>query len=248
MAKPKRARLFFDIETSPNVVFSWSTGYDLNISEENIIHERAIICIGYKWSDEAEVHCLTWDKNQNDKAMLNKFIPIMNIADEVVGHNGDKFDLPWVRTRCIKHGIGMMPRYTSIDTLKEARSNFNFNSNKLDYISKYLGTGAKYQTGFKLWKDIVLNKDAKALKQMALYCKNDVLLLERVYNKMKNYLPAKTNIANVISSCPECGSDKTAINQRKVTAAGYKHVTFRCKDCGKYHTVAESRFNKGKAI
>ena len=32
----KFKRLFFDIETSPNIVFSWNIGYNLNISYENI--------------------------------------------------------------------------------------------------------------------------------------------------------------------------------------------------------------------
>ena len=41
-------RLFFDIETSPNIVYSWRTGYNLTITTENIITERAIICISYK--------------------------------------------------------------------------------------------------------------------------------------------------------------------------------------------------------
>ncbi len=122
----KRRRLFFDIETSPNIGLFWEAGYKKNIDYSNIIKERAIICICYKWEDEKEVGWLTWDAKQCDKKMLERFVKIANTADELVGHNGDKFDLAWIRTRCLYHGIEMFPNYTTIDTLKVARSKFKW--------------------------------------------------------------------------------------------------------------------------
>ena len=141
-----RRRLFFDIETSPNIGLFWQAGYKKNIDYSNIIQERAIICICYKWEDEKEVHALTWDSRQNDKKMLQDFIKVANQAVELVGHNGDKFDLAWIRTRCVFHRIDMFPKYLTIDTLKVARAKFRFNSNKLDYIAEYLGLGNKIKT------------------------------------------------------------------------------------------------------
>ena len=93
MLKTKRRRLFFDIETSPNIGLFWEAGYKKNIDYSNIIQERAIICICYKWEEEKEVYALQWDSKQNDKTMLQKFIEVANTATELVGHNGDKFDL-----------------------------------------------------------------------------------------------------------------------------------------------------------
>src|SRR6056297_181468 len=52
----KRKRLYFDIETSPNVTLTWRTGYKLNIPHDNIMEERAIICICYKWEGSDEVY------------------------------------------------------------------------------------------------------------------------------------------------------------------------------------------------
>ena len=40
-------RLFFDIETSPNIVFAWRIGYNLSLQTHDIIEERKIICISY---------------------------------------------------------------------------------------------------------------------------------------------------------------------------------------------------------
>jgi len=84
----KRRRLFFDIEVSFNLGMFWSSGYKISLGPENIIKERAIICICYKWEDDKEVGWLTWDAKQCDKKMLQKFVKIANSADELVGHNG----------------------------------------------------------------------------------------------------------------------------------------------------------------
>ena len=148
MLQTKRRRLFFDIETSPNIGLFWEAGFKKNITTDNIIRERAIICICYKWEDEKEVHSLQWDLRQSDKAMLLKFIQVANQSSEMVGHNGDRFDLAWIRTRCLFHQIDMFPSYVTIDTLKIARSKFRFQSNRLNYIADFLGIGQKIKTEF----------------------------------------------------------------------------------------------------
>jgi predicted PolB exonuclease-like 3'-5' exonuclease len=240
-----KKRLFFDIETSPNIGFFWSSGYKLNIPYSNIIKERAIICICYKWEEEGKVYSLHWDKKQNDKELLEKFIKVANEADELVGHNGDKYDLPWIKTRCLYHNIPCFPDYKTIDTLKYSRSKFRFNSNKLDYIASYLGLGNKLETGFDLWKDIILKKDANALKSMIEYCKNDVIILEKVYKHLSNYIPHKTHFyAENKCSCPECGSDQNKISKKRYTSVGTLKIQLQCDKCHKYFTVSESVYSK----
>lgn len=238
--------MFFDIETSPNIGFFWHPGFDLTIDYQNIIKERAVICIAYKWAGDTRVYSLNWDSKQSDKTMLKRFVKLMDSADEVVTHNGERFDIKWLRTRCLKHGIPMMPNYTSVDTFKYAKGRFLFNSNKLDYISQFMGIGKKPETGFNLWKAVTLNNDKKALAKMIRYCKNDVVLLEKVWDKMNSYVPSKTSVAQGASRCPECGSDHTVVNKYTTLATGYRRITFRCVDCGKYHSTPVSKFEKDK--
>jgi uncharacterized protein YprB with RNaseH-like and TPR domain len=243
MLKTKRRRLYFDIETSPNVGLFWSAGYKQNIDYSNIIKERAIICICYKWEDEKEVYSVNWDRNQDDKKLLIEFIKIANQADELVGHNGDNFDLKWIRTRCLFHNIEMFPNYVTIDTLKISRAKFRFNSNRLNYIAQYLGIGQKIKTEFNLWKDIVLNKDAVAMQKMIKYCKKDVVLLEKVHKHLNKHVYNKTHygvrFGQDRGSCPECGSDDLIVNNRRVTATGLKKIQYKCKTCGKYNEKAD---------
>ena len=241
--KTKRRRLFFDIETSPNIGLFWESGYKKNIDYSNIIKERAIICICYKWEDDDIVHFLTWDKKQCDKSMLKKFIQVANMADELIGHNGDKFDLAWIRTRCLFHRIDMFPNYITIDTLKIARSKFRFNSNRLNYIAQYLGLGEKIKTEFDLWKDVLLHKDKVALDKMVKYCQKDVKLLEDVWKELKNHIGAKTHYGVIFGAnrhdCPECGSDNVISSGNRVTATGTKYKRYQCKTCGKYHQALD---------
>lgn len=246
----KIKRLFFDIETSPNIGLFWTAGYRQTISPDNIIKERAIICVAYKWADEEEVHSLVWDKNQNDKKLLQDFVKIVNQADEIIGHNGDRFDLPWIRTRCLYHRLPIFPSYTTLDTLKNARSKFKFNSNKLDYIARFLGLGQKIHTGYELWKKVVLDKDAQALNDMVVYCKNDVILLEKVYNEMSPYIPARMHHGVALGgekcSCPECGSEDMRFSQKRYTAMGTPRIQLQCSSCHKYHTVSQKAYEANK--
>lgn len=248
MTGKKFRRLFFDIETSPNVVFSWNVGYDVRIDHDNILKERAIICICYKFEGDKKVHHLTWNKG-DDKKILEKFAGIINTADEVIGHNSDKFDIKWVRTRCLYHGIPMTHDIKSIDTLKASRSKFRFNSNKLDYIGKYLGLGEKLDTGgFSLWKDIILKNSRQAMNKMVEYCKQDVILLESIFQKINSYIPVKTNAAVMFErdsiACPECLSEHTVVNRHKVSAAGIKSISMHCQSCGKYFSISQTKFDQ----
>jgi DNA polymerase elongation subunit (family B) len=108
-------RLFVDIETSPDIGFFWRTGYKLNIQPEAIIRERAIICICYKWEDKPTIHALSWDKG-DDNELLEKFAEVSDKADEFIGHNLDRFDLPWINSRRLINGMEPAPPCKTVDT------------------------------------------------------------------------------------------------------------------------------------
>lgn len=236
-------RLFYDIETSPNIVFSWRTGSKIFIDHSNIIQERAIICICYKWENKGKVYSLTWD-NGSDKKLLKQFIEVISEADELVAHNGDKFDLRWINARTLIHGFDPIPHHKTVDTLKIARKHFYLNSNKLDYLSNLLLGEGKINTDFSLWKEVCLNKSDKALSSMVKYCKRDVELLERVYRKLINYdLPSThVGVLNGLDrwTCPYCGSDEVKLSKTRPTPKGILQRQMQCKKCARYYSVCDS--------
>ena len=143
-----------------------------------------------------------------------------------------------------------MPDFVSIDTLKQSRSGFNFNSNRLDYIGKFLGVGRKKDTGgFGLWKSVTLDNDRDALAKMVDYCEQDVRLLQRVHAQLIPYTKSKSHwgvaAGGTRLTCPECGREKYKVNQRRISGAGVRVVQLQCQadGCGKFHYIPERTFD-----
>jgi len=236
-------RLFYDIETSPNIGFFWGSGYRISIPPENIIKERAIICICWKWEGQEKVHSATWD-NGCDKLVLEAFMNDALKADELVAHNGDNFDEKWVRTQCLKFGIPCPPKLNSLDTLKKVRRHFRFNSNKLDYLGKLFFNTGKSPIGWDDWVQICMHNDLDALEKMVIYCKKDVVLLEDVFHKIQPYIDSNTHAGAQEGfgrySCPSCGNDAPKHHSIRYTKAGMPRHRMICSDtkCGKYFTIS----------
>jgi len=228
-----RKRMFYDIEVSYFIISAWRLGYNLSIQPHQIIKYPAIICLSWKWEGEDTVQNLRWDKKQCDKTLLANFIKELDKANQIVAHNGDRFDLKWLRTRAILHGLEMKPRYETIDTLKIAKSQFSFASNKLDELGKFLGVGQKIPTDYSLWDRICQEKSPEALDDMVKYCDEDVRLLERVFDKLRPYGKAQFNYGKLYGddnwSCPECGNLKTTVSKAYTTAMGTRRYYLRCR-------------------
>lgn len=243
MAGSAVRRLFWDIETSPNIGFFWRPGWRVGIPADNIIQERAVICICYKWQGTKTVNHLRWDDGC-DRDMIREFIGVIESADEMVAHNGDKFDMAWYNGRHLIHGFDPIAKAKTVDTYKMAAKNFNLNSYKLDYLAKILLGEGKMDVPYSLWKKIVLSNDNKSMKKMIAYCKKDVILLERVWDKLRNYENAATHAAVDATGdvrdrwkCPHCASDNVNKSKTRVTAMGMLQHQMKCVDCGRFYTV-----------
>lgn len=241
-------RLFFDIETSPCIGWFWRPSYRTRLSYDNVIEDAKIICISYKWQDEDKVYTLNWGKQKDDKKMIKKFVSIMEKADEIVGHNGDRFDIPWIRTRALYHGIENVPRWKTLDTLKSVRSNLKLPSNRLDAIGRYFGLGEKIKVDGELWKNIVF-EDGSRMDEMIDYCEQDVLLLQAVYEKIVGAVPLKTHVGVVEGrenwTCPNCGSTSVSIKaHHSSTPTGIVRHQMCCKPCGRYYYISSKVYFK----
>ena len=244
-AKKEIRRLFFDIETTYVKALVFRPG-EQRVPITNIRGEVKIICISYKWQHEDIVHSLIWknDKDQqDDKEVVRKFIKVLGEADEIIAHNGDRFDLKQLRTRAVRLGELMYPKYRTTDTLKEARRYFGFQSNKLDYLGQLLEVGRKLDhEGMELWEKVIEGKPKErkdALKRMVAYCEQDVILLQDVHTVISPYIGHNTNHAVLRGGskwqCPECGGKDVELSHTDTTAMGYvkRHMRCRCKKA--YH-------------
>ena len=249
-------RLFYDIETSFGIYCSFGQGWNKTIGYQDEIVEPRIICICYKWEGDKKVHYLKWDEG-DDKKMIEDFIKVLNQADEIIAHNGDGFDLPWIRARAIKHRVDMRWDYPITDTLKMAKKRagkgFKFQSNRLDYIARTLGLGAKIKTDQQWWKDITypcflpdlfpMGTDyTEALAKMVKYCKMDVEVLENVFKVLAPYTQhnyhAGISVGGKIWDCPRCGSENVHKRGVTVSKAGVMKKRLSCNDCGGQHQIS----------
>ena len=239
-------RLFFDIETSYYLVPTFQF-WKVNINPDNILREKKIICIAYKWQYEDKVHVLKWDENQDDTKLIKDFIQVIKDADELIAHNGGKFDIKELRTRAILTGNLMFPIYRTLDTLKKSRQYFRFPSNKLDYLGKVLNVGRKLDhEGMKLWIDICEHKNKASLKKMIEYCVQDVAVLEDVYFAMSPYIYHNTNMAVLKGGekwhCPECASQNVQLSHTDATAMGYIKRHMKCNSCRKFYKISNRSY------
>lgn len=244
-------RLFLDIETSPNVVLAFRAGYDIVINHDAIIKERKIICVAYRWEGENKTTIIKWDRNQDDKQLLIKLCLVLEQADEIVGHFIDKFDWPWIRTRCLINKLPPPPNAKTIDTKSLASRGLYFNSNKLDYISQVLGHGAKEKMEFEDWKEITLNNNKKSLNKMCHYCGVDVEKLEAVYHDLVLYVKPKTHVGVLHGkdkwTDPRTGSENVVKHKTKTTAAGMVQHQMQNLDNGGYFTISDRAYEAYKA-
>jgi uncharacterized protein YprB with RNaseH-like and TPR domain len=111
----------------------------------------------------------------------------MMSADIIAGHNVDKFDMRRANTRFLKGGLEPVMGKKTLDTLKIARSKFSFESNKLDYVSQWLGFRGKDDIRNADWNRIVSTGDEATLKKVLKYNKGDVTNGKAVLQKLMNY-------------------------------------------------------------
>jgi len=246
-ARPVK-RLFFDIETGYYIlkIRAWQLkNFVKYFDPDSIEQEKEILCISYKWQGEDKVHTL--DYRNGEKKMLKEFIKIMGQADEIVAHNGDRFDIRFLRTRCFYHGVLMFPDYRTLDTLKNTRSGFLFASNKLDYLCKLSGVGGKKEhDGMSLWIDIVEGKDMDRLDQMVAYCERDVVMLEDFFFIISPFIKHNTNFAVLKGGekwhCPECASHDVVMHNTYTTPLGVIRRQMKCNDCKKQYKVSNKTY------
>ena len=189
MLRNKPKVLLYDIETSPLLCYTW-VRHDASVLK--VLRESELMSIAWKWQGERAVH---GDRRPDfsvgsEKPLVRKLRDLLSEADVVIGHNVRNFDNKKSNTFSIFHGENPPAPYQVIDTLEIARRHFAFSSNRLNDLGTYLKVGQKLSTGgFDLW-DACMNASRPRAQQAAFhkllrYNKQDVHLLEAVYEKLK---------------------------------------------------------------
>lgn len=229
MKKPKI--LVFDIETTPNLGYVWGKWQQDVIEYQT---EWTMLCFAYKWLGERKVVAAGQNKF-SEEILVRRLHSLFEEADIVIAHNGNSFDVKMCNAKFIEYGLNPPSFYKSIDTKLVAKKYFRFNSNKLDDLGNILGLGRKIQTGgFQLWKGC-MSGDKASWAKMLKYNIQDVVLLEKIYLKMRPWMdnhPAINLLVDKPDACPKCG--KGPLHKRgttKTTKVGI-FQRYQCQSCG----------------
>lgn len=223
--------LLLDIETSPNTAHVWGL-WQQNVSINQLMESSYVLCYAAKWLNSDE---MLFDSVQQSKpkAMLKGIHGLLNEADAVVHYNGTKFDIPTLNKEFLLHRYAPPSPYKQIDLLRVARSQFRFPSNKLDYVAQRLGLGKKtHHEGHELWVKC-MNGDDSAWKVMEKYNKQDVVLLESVYNRILPWIKnhPNHNLFTDYPACPTCAGSRLQKRGTAISTTG-TYQRYQCKDCG----------------
>ena len=170
-----------------------------------------------------------WKKNiHDDYYVVSEIMKVVEKADIVVAHNLFGFDLPMLQARILLNGLKPLSDVKGIDTLRVAKRNFKLPYNNLNYLAKSFGLGEKTENPKGLWRDCFEGSE-KAMRQMAKYNAQDVLLLEGVFKKLLPFVKFPIIKKDIRCQNPACGSDRV---QMRGTKNGKRQ--FSCNDCGSW--------------
>jgi len=231
MSKPKV--LIWDLETGGVNAFKANLGFILNF--------------GYKWLGEEKTHVLrvsdypNWFKKNrrlpvNDKPLLKEVLKIMEQADLMVAHYGDKFDRRFFQGRCVIQGLKPPPPTKQRDTWRIARTAFAFQSNRLGALAQIFNLHErkhqKSSSEWPGWWHRAMAGDETAINAMGKYCAQDVRTLEQVYLRIRQYDNPHPRIVENPNNCRLCGNSVTY--QGTAMIGEYKYRRYRCTTCGKW--------------
>jgi len=235
--------LLFDIETAPMEVYVWTTSYKQFIPHTNIIKDENgeekswyVLSWAAKWLyDENVISDIVTPKEtktRDDKRILKSIWKLLDEAEIVIGHNGDRFDLRKLNARFIDNDIKPPSPFKTVDTLKVARREFAFVSNKQDYLTKHFKLEQKLSTNFQLWVDCI-HGDQEQLNKMEEYNRHDVMGLEEVYLKLRPYIKNHPNLGVLVDAdvCPNCACEFLDETGTEYFTSANKFPVYRCQGC-----------------
>jgi len=98
-------------------------------------------------------------------------------------HNGQKFDVPFLRTRLLAHGMDPLPAKKLIDPVLLARNKLRLSFNSLSQVATLLNVNSKTTVEPQQWLPAAL----EAMRCIVERCVQDVLVLKKVIGALKAY-------------------------------------------------------------
>jgi hypothetical protein len=233
-----------DIETTPHLAFVWQT-FKTTVSPIMLLQESYVLSYSAKWLDEDQTITRglcdfpSYEKRpEDDKHLIKELIALLDVADVVVGHNINKFDLAVINARALKHGLKRPTPYKVVDTLAAARK-FKVPFRSLAGLAELLDLADRKGDagGLETWIKIIRDRDPKAWKLMLTYNEKDVKVTEQLYYRLRPWITNLPISPGLIYACPDCESGDFTLTRRRTVEGKTIH---RCKECDTMFTLTPS--------
>lgn len=172
----------------------------LDIESTSLEGDAGILIGAGLISETGRSEYLVARKTSEEKALLSKLVKRLESFDVLVTWNGRSFDLPFLTTRLMKHGLDPRPilRKPHIDLADLVKSRLRLTFTYLDHVCDFFGIVRKEgPMGLEVPHLYVrsLEGDEKASTAIREHCLDDLQATRQVFLKLKPLLEQQLEYA-----------------------------------------------------
>lgn len=201
-----------------------------------------MLCGAWKSQQEKKVNCISiadfplFEKDPtNDKKLVEAYANEISKADIFVGWYSTRYDIPFINSRLIFHGLKPLPPIPHVDGWRIAKYQLKLNSNRLASAASFLGAEQKTPLDGPTWIKAQAGHKS-SISYVVKHCKQDIVVLEQVYEKIKMLAKNHPNV-NLVSNgstdaCPICGTVGRLQKRGFTIAQTSRKQRWQCQKCG----------------
>jgi hypothetical protein len=213
---------------------SWKHTLGYRIPHEAVIEWPRTICVAWQDYTKKRVEFASeWDDGRDD--MLRRVWDAYDNAHVVYGHNVDRFDTRNLNAEWLTLGMWAPAPFKILDTLKEARKTFGFESNTLASLTKRLGIDTKTDKYSVEMARAACAGDKAQQKRIKAYNVGDIHASREFVDRLRGWIPSHPHsVVGTIDdrpTCSQCWGDNLKPNGTTL-AVQLVYKLYRCQDCG----------------
>jgi len=140
--------------------------------------------------DDGRFSYISVDRPELEKNRLKNFLERLERHHIIVTWNGKSFDIPFLVSRIIKHGLRVEPLLSAyhLDMAEFVKNNLKLSRTDIFHVSKFLGIRKDVAT---LGQDVpglyvkAMKGDRVAVRRIERHCRDDLNALRLIFLKLK---------------------------------------------------------------
>lgn len=183
----------------------------------------------------------------DDRKLVRAIGNHLRQADLHIFHYGSSCDYKFIQTQLMKYGFPPLPHPPMmVDTCKVAQTKLGLKSNSLKTLAEFFKLPIqKMPMTEEEWYKAFAG-DKRLLKKTERRCRSDVLITEKIYEKLRPLMTNHPDMSRLIGKtkgCPACSSlFRRANGLRASSKTTYRRVV--CLNCGYWDQEVVKRGEK----